>query len=756
MAIASGSLSYLPLEQLTLYHAVDPCLSSILVFYGPVTTANATVSSSRVQAHIFTPAGFRSYPRITVSPAAPLYAAVNHLPREKQGDELCRGLAVSMLKYFSDLSDPVKDYLRELAKAGKSGTKLSNMFDEMHAADLTNRLIVVDDASDAIRDLQAAYQERKVPWIDIDVVLPAGTIQPPSQLEDDAAEMEGSSDLQYGQYSSMVRALGDPIFLPTSRLKRAPSQPTNLSKSRTFSRSQKEALRLTMCEVVDTEERYVAKLYALVHDVAEEFRLKAQLRPPSSTSPDEASLAALFPPCLNQILDVNLGFLEVIRQVLEETEKDAIEDISLDTELPSSMSQRASSRQGSDAMGAVAFANALLEWFPRFSQPYADYMRAHNGFTQTLNSFLKDRNSSFSKRVNETGEQRLRSLLMEPVQRLPRYSLLIDTMTSSLPLVHPAVRPFLKARDVIKDICSLDDPGSTNYTKSLQKLKSLVDGWPAAIFPAGRLINAIDFNELPPPFRTDLQATSHSTGIMLLYKNCLVLLSKASGCKITARALLAELDNSASTAGDSSGILIPNELRVAQVLDINKVRCMQSGCGRILFLAPASATMDAEPIDLLALELFAVHEGRANRLIEEIIKARIEGRFPEQERENGKWTLRSCTGTVGNLGILACVFEEDETGSSKRTGSARIKLVFDTPKSVCSKMMSNSNDLEGVVSISAPEEDKFKVEIYSTVEMFSSDIVTADVFLPALSKRRKYNAPPPSRDSGQSFGAYDG
>lgn len=390
-------------------------------------------------------------------------------------------------------------------------------------------------------------------------------------------------------------------------------------------------------------------------------------------------------------------------------------------------------------MGAVAFASALLEWFPRFSQPYADYMRAHNGFTQTLNSFLKDRNSSFSKRVHETGEQRLRSLLMEPVQRLPRYSLLIDTMMSSLPLVHPAVRPFLKARDVIKDICSLDDPGSTNYTKSLQKLKSLVDGWPAAIFPAGRLINAIDFNELPPPFRTDLQTTSHSTGIMLLYKNCLVLLSKASGCKITARALLAELDNSASTAGDS-GILIPGELRVAQVLDINKVRCMQSGCGRILFLAPASATMDAEPIDLLALELFAVHEGRANRLIEEIVKARIEGRFPEQERENGKWTLRSCTGTVGNLGILACVFEEDETGSSKRTGSARIKLVFDTPKSVCSKMMSNSNDLEGIVSISAPEEDKFKVEIYSTVEMFSSDIVTADVFLPALSKRRKYNA----------------
>ncbi|BCR88642.1 putative Rho guanyl nucleotide exchange factor [Aspergillus chevalieri] len=751
MATVSTSLSDLPLEQLTLYQTSDPFLASIFVFYGPVATANATVSSSRIQAHVFTPAGFHSYPRITVSPAAPLYAAVNHLPREKQGDEVCRGLAVSMLKYFADLSESTKECLYDLARAGKPGGKIPKMFDEMHAADLANRMVPVENMvtnshnnynnnntalSDTIRDIRGAFQERKLPWIDLDVILPAGTIQPPPRPDDNdtSQDLEDTPDHQYGRYSSIIRALGDPIFLPTSRLKRAPSQPTNVSRSRLFSRGQKEALRLTMCELVDTEERYVAKMYHLVRVVAEEFRIKAQSRSATSTSPDESALKALFPPCLNEILDINMGFLEVIRQVLEETEKDAIVDIAEDTE----MSHRASSRESKDAIGAATFANALIEWFPRFSEPYADYMRAHNGFTQTLNSFMKDKNSSFSKRVYETGEQQLRSLLMEPVQRLPRYSLLIDTMMGSLPLIHPAVRPFLKARDIIKDICSLDNPSLTDHSQSFQRLKELVDGWHASIVPNGRLITAVDFDELSPPYHMDVQTPSPSTGIMLLYKNCLVLLSKAPDSRMTARGLLADLDHAASTTTDAPGTFSSTEIRVARVFDIHSVRCMQSTCGRILFLAPASGksgVANDNAMDLLALELSGMYETRANRLIEEFAKAKIEGRFSESERENGKWTLRSPTsGTVGNIGILACVFEEDADGKMNRSGPAKIRVLFNTPKTESSRMLATS-DVEVVVLVTAGEEDQYRVDIDSTVGTPSSDLVTADSFIPVLSKR---------------------
>lgn len=172
MATVSTALSDLPLEQLTLYHASDSCLASVFVFYGPVATANATVSSSRIQAHVFSPAGCQSYPRLTVSPAAPLYAAVNHLPRDKQGDEVCRGLAVSMLKYFADLSDSTKECLYDIARAGKPGGKVLKMFDEKHAADLANRMNTVENnmnhynnnnaLSDTVRDIRGAFQERKL------------------------------------------------------------------------------------------------------------------------------------------------------------------------------------------------------------------------------------------------------------------------------------------------------------------------------------------------------------------------------------------------------------------------------------------------------------------------------------------------------------------------------------------------------------------------------------------------------------------
>ncbi|KAJ5747430.1 uncharacterized protein N7511_009126 [Penicillium nucicola] len=734
---SSPTFADLPLEQLSLYHVVDSCLSSILVLYGAVSTANATVSSSRIQAHIFTPAGFQSYPRITVSPAAPVYAAVKHLPRDKQGDEVCRGLAVSMLRYFAELSEPVKNRLTGVARAGRT-VRPPKMFDEMHAADLANRMVRVDDPLEIIRDIRSAYQERKVPWIDIDVVLPADSIQPSKRRESAGSDMDATQDPQYGPYTPLIEALGDPMFLPTSRLKRAPSQPTNVSKSRTFARSQKEALRLTMCELVDTEERYVAKLYSLVHEVADEFRQKAHERRPSSTSPSEEALAELFPPCLNEILNVNLGFLDVIRQVLDETEKEAITDIGQDTELPPT---RGRSRETRDALGAVAFAKALLEWLPRFSDPYKEYMRAHTGFTQILNSFMKDKNSSFSRRVYETGEQRLRSLLMEPVQRLPRYSLLIDTMTGSLPLVHPAVRTLLKARDIVKDICALDNDSPSSHAQGLERLRELLNGWPVKTFPEGRLITAVDFNEITPPYALDSQAPGPSAGIMLLYKNCLVLLAKPAESRATARALLADIDNAASPTGDNSLSLPQSELQVVKVLEFHKFRCMQSTCGRILFVLPfATKTKPADintPSDLLALELTAMYEGKANRLIEEISKAKIEGRFPESEREGGKWSLRSPTSLASNVGILACVCEDGQSPTLGQDYSSQIRVVFDTTRAVCAQILKSTN-LEVVISISPPNGDQYRLDIETVIGSGSTDLITVDTFVPTLSRRLQY------------------
>ncbi|EEP80399.1 predicted protein [Uncinocarpus reesii 1704] len=738
MTSVSGSLAGLPLEQLALYHAVDPYLSSVFIFHGPVTTANSTLSSSRIQAHIITPGGVHSYPRITISPAAPLYAAVNHLPREKQGDEVYRGLAVCLYKYFCELPELVKDALTALARAGKQGARLPKLFDEVHAADLANKMTKVEGSALVVSDLRDAFGDRIVPCIDIDFVLPPGTVDTDARSSRDLgsdAEVGQKFCDRFGKYAPLIEALGDPIFLPTSKLKRAPSQSTNMSKSRTFTSSQKENLRLSMCEVVDTEERFVGKMYDLVHNIAHEFRQKARDKAASSNSPDETELMKLFPTCLNEILDVNLGFLNAIRQILEDTEKDALGDITKDTVLDSAALARDANGKRKDSMGIIAFARCLQEWFPKFSQPYGEYMNAHTGFTKVLNSFLHDQNSSFSKRVYDSGEQRMRSLLMEPVQRLPRYSLLIDAMTSALPVVHPAVKPLLNARDIITNICSLESSGESG--QSLKRLQNLVVEWPATVSPSGRLITAADFYTLLPPYRAGFQGTRGEAGIMLVYTDYLILVSKTPESKLTARGLYAELDKPQSGFGSNAASSVP-ELKFMQANRAVDVRCTQSKCASVMFLIPAENFLRNErsraELVLQALELTSSYEGKAYKLIEEITKGRIEGRFPEKYRERGKWSLHHPDGAQGNLGILISVFEKGPDEALPSTSSSTVKLSFDPPSPGLSKFAGNSVN-EVNISMAVAGNGKYKMELSSVVGVSFMDLFAPQDFVSVLSKR---------------------
>ncbi|KAK2870556.1 hypothetical protein FQN49_003099 [Arthroderma sp. PD_2] len=755
MASTASSCASLPLEQLALYHAVDPILSSIFVFHGSATTANSTLSSSRIQAHIFGPGGLQSYPRITVSPAAPLYAAVNHLPRERQGEEVYRGLAVCLFKYFSEIPEQVKSELVAIARSGRPSSKPLQFFDELHAAELADKMEKVENPAAVVRDLKDAFPDRVVPWIDIDLVVPAGSITIPTSPRESARHSllgynessvgsplvrEKFSD-RFGKLAPLVDALGEPVFLPTSKLRRAPSKPTNLSKSKLFSVSQKEALRLSMCELVDTEERYVHKMYDLVHNVAQEFCQKARAKPPTSTSPNESTLAKLFPPCLNEILEVNMGFLDAIRLVLEQTEKDALEDISEDTMLdPSVFPRDPITGRRNDPLGAIAFAQCLLDWLPRFSKPYGQYMHAHTGFYSLLNSFLGDQNSSFSKRVYETGEQRMRSLLMEPIQRLPRYSLLIDTMTGSLPSMHPAVRALLKARDTITEICSLDSYSASDHSQTLIHLQKIVQEWPGSVAPAGRLITAADVYTLLPPFRSGSSGSRGQPGILLLFADCLVFLSKHPESKWTARGLCADLDKPRVDPDvDATDTAAPLELTFCQSLPTTSVRCSQSNCGRILYLVPAENFVQHEHSRsknfILTLELTSTYEAKATRLIEEITKARIEGRFPEQYRERGKWSLHNARGAFGNLGALVCVFEQDETEPDIPRVPSSVKLIIDATKTTLADEL-NSGQVEVVASITPVlGGSRFKMELDSVVGIPSSDTFSARDFTATLSKR---------------------
>ena len=588
-------LAALSPADVSLYYTTDPQLSNLplLLFHGASTTTNSTLSSSRIQIHIFSAAGFQSYPRLIISPNSPFYAAVDQLPRDRQGDEVCRGLAFGLLRYFKDLSETTKTALivQSPHSRGKRPGSAPALFCELHAANVASTMVRVENILEILEDLKVTFSPQNITQIDVDLVLPPGTIVPRNEENDEFIDDGyGSHDPtlhQYGPYAPLVKLFGTVAFLPTSKLRRAPSKPTSLNRTTAFHREQKMSLRREMGELVDTEERYVIKMHELVHQIADEFRQKAKSRAIGSVSPSEQDLQNLFPPSLDKILQLNSAFLSTIRKVMDDTEEEAMQDIESNVN-----SFRASQHGGlarvKDPIGVLAFAKVLLDWFPQFSNCYQDYIRASQEFPQIITSFLRQQ-SSFSQRVQQTGEQRLRSAVIEPVQRLPRYSLFIDNIVNNLPIGHPALTSMLKARDVITAICSLDPPASEK-SQVVSRLRNLVDLWPSNLLPQGRLISAVDFLELLPPYNVLRNLNSSSAGILLLFADSLVILRKTTRCTLSARGIMAEIEKPsattmmASVAAAAGGQRHSYELSVAGWYRLGRVRFTESGDGRVIWM----------------------------------------------------------------------------------------------------------------------------------------------------------------------------
>ncbi|KAF2188359.1 hypothetical protein K469DRAFT_737661 [Zopfia rhizophila CBS 207.26] len=724
---------------LSLFYTTDELLSHcpVLIFYGPTATSTQA-THSRIQAHIFTPAGLQNFARLIISPTATFYSAVTCLPREEQGDEICRGLAFSLYKYFVELPVEIKNVWEKQYNSMGKLPSAPKLFSESHAAMIASRMVRVENVADIVADVRHTLGEQTLSWVDLDVVLPQGCIQklenPRESTQFDESE-DKTLEHRYGQYAPLVKLFGETAFLPTSKLRRAPSKPTALNRSQSFSRKQKENLRREMCELLDTEENYVSKIYDLIHSVAADFRQKAKHKNLTSTSPSEQALKGLFPPSLDKILEVNTNFLESIRTILEDTENDAIQDIENATD-DIFVAPLRGQKDPPDVTGAVALAKALVVWFPQFGDCYTDYIGAHGDFSQFLKVFMKDTGSSFSKRVHETGEQRLMSMLIEPVQRLPRYNLYIDNIVKQLPVRHPAIKVFLKARDIISEICSREGP-STQQIKVSDRLRKMVFSWPPTFNPQGRLITAIDFVELSAPYYGELQGPTANSGIFLLFADFFVLLHKPHGCTITARSIIADLDNT-KFAESLSGIV---ELIFHQQLKLCDVSLSEHSEGKILQLISPTPTAsqpgrprsrDRQNIGIRMFYLAGSYEGKAHKCVEEVTKAKVEGRFPEAERESYKWEVRSIS---GELSLFSSVCEDigGEVVEGRRE-PGKIQVMVD-PSRFSKQANVGENGIELAISISLLEDGFFLLEITGVNGYGTRDRLTNVEFLPVLTKR---------------------
>ncbi|KAK6221782.1 Rho guanyl nucleotide exchange factor (RhoGEF domain-containing protein) [Colletotrichum tabaci] len=745
----------LPAEHLTLYHAADPLLGHlpVLLFHGPSTTANYTLNSSRVQIHVYSPAGFQSFPRLTIQPNSPFYAVVNHLPREWQGDETYRGLAFGLYKYFQELPEVVKNHLKNTypTTRGRRPGSGPALFGEQHAADLAKNMVRSENTAEVLETLQIALQIQHLSNVDLDFVMPPGSIMPlqPQGLDEvpeDEDEFLDPTLRQYGGYTSLVKLLGEPVFLPTSRLRRAPSKPTSLNRSKSFSKDQKVDLRMKLGELVDTEGRYVLKLNELVKHIADDFRQSARHRDPASLSPSEEELERLFPRSADRILQVNSAFLQELRDVMDETEEEAVKDMEVTT-VALTGSRMGSPSKSKDPSGALAIARVFLEWFPKFTDCYQDYIRASQHFPTLLNSFL-DQQSSFRQRVLQTGEQTVRSILIEPVQRLPRYSLLIDQIVTCLPMTHPALQPMLKARDIITNICSMDEP-IPDKPQVTNRLRNMVESWPLDLEPRGRLILAADFVELPAPYQMlEPPELADRAGIFLLFSDCLVILKKLGPRPMTGKDLLREIDKP-SAAGlllsmtNAAGGQPTYELAFTGWHGLADVRFTESTDGRLIWMTSTQEMKGAHAGEwvtgtAVTSRCFLLEESftRASKWTEDIVKARVEGRFSEKEREDPSWTLRSIRMPENNnFGIFAAVFQEgaDQLIEGRRE-PAPIRVVIDHEKGTKGAPIGHYG-VEITVNVKCGDLKKVTMVTAGLNGKQFSDDVTLDDFLPTLTRR---------------------
>ena len=727
-------------SNLSLYYAQDALLDDlpVLLFYGPSTTGNSTQNSSRIQAHIYSLAGFQTFPRITVAPTSPLYVAVNHLPTEHQGDEISRGLAVSLLSYFAGLPKSLKTSLRDRAAARRPNRAAPMMFDEKHAADLAATMIEIEDRPDIANYVMLALETQVLSWVDMDVFLPSGTIQRArsSDVEDNTPlfDSDGLPLYHYGQYTSIIESLGSAAFLPTSKLQRAPSRPTAHSKSRFLSKDQKIALRREMCEFVDTEGSYIGKIRNLVQIIALDFRqtCKSDL------------VNGLFPESLSRILEINQRFSEDVQAVLDETENEAINDIEGNISNETNIGSPIAQGRRRDPTGNLHFAKALLGWFPKFMSPYQDYLEASTAFSNIISQVLADQSSAASKHLYDFGEQRLRSALIEPVQRLPRYSLFIDNMVNLLPAPHPALPSLLKARDIITDICALDTGLPGDIARSVKILRNIVADWPATFSPRGRLITAVDVVELEPPYAASGEGTA---GVVLLFVDSIVLLQKLGNSSLSARGIIAETDRPTTSANTfmSSSLSLDRNIKFSGAYDLSQLRLSESESGRMIRMALFGGTtsdLETSRHSQSFTKVFLMlgsYDGKAARFSEEVVKARIESRFPEAARESGKWALRSINPSQGSLGVLIALLEEQpERTTNNIQGRCQIRIFVDVSQDCDSNLMQNhGTQIAG--SVTTLSSDSYRLDIESVDGTCSTDTCTSENLWSLLLRRCRLN-----------------
>ncbi|TIA70445.1 hypothetical protein E3P91_03059 [Wallemia ichthyophaga] len=320
--------------------------------------------------------------------------------------------------------------------------------------------------------------------------------------------------------------IGENLISPSLNSSSLPPPPTKSPNIQSFQQQ--------LNELISTEKSYVKRITALKLNYADPLRQFAKHKDTQIINHFDAK--SLFAN-IDQILHINYSFLTELEHANE-----------------------------------FNIGNICMSHFP-YLTPYNQYYFNRQKSVELFKDLLKkksfvefiDRTQWQTTGINNIG---LRELLMEPVQRIPRYILLLQGMMNYLDQSHDQRSLLFQALDLASKIASCEADETTKRATLMHTLQRNIQDFPPNLISHNRtLIDSIDVDDLPTPLTSHIDDPLPCT--LFLFNDKLVIAKRPSaharGRKLSG---LDDLDasNPSSTPAKSWGIGIAKHQLVCKVV----------------------------------------------------------------------------------------------------------------------------------------------------------------------------------------------
>ncbi|PFH51280.1 hypothetical protein AMATHDRAFT_75013 [Amanita thiersii Skay4041] len=304
------------------------------------------------------------------------------------------------------------------------------------------------------------------------------------------------------EIQELVLSFGDSLAYNSSSNMLSPISESPLCDARQRSMTDTSALASVINELVTSERSYVKRLQILKTDYADPLRSFARNRDTAIIPLYEAK--TLFGN-IDNLLPVNEAFLTDLEKMLAPN-----------------------GARAAGGVGDVALRHFKdLRGFEQYKQYYTKREEAQSIFERELSK----RNSRFGSFIDHIKYQStdarnrvgLRELLMEPVQRIPRYTLLFRTMLKHMAPDDPQRVKLLEADEIASKIALAEADEETKRAAIFYCLSAAIDGFPPELFSnSRRFIDCIDVEDVL--FDAPIQSGSSSTGASATTLHCTLFL----------------------------------------------------------------------------------------------------------------------------------------------------------------------------------------------------------------------------------------